>query len=252
MITCNLKGQLGNQMFIIAATVGVAKKHDVPYRIPNWIVDPNCKEPYFKDIASISKQQMDEMVNLPIYTEPNFHYDEIPYTGGNLCLNGYFQSQKYYDHCKEYIYNLFDIPYLMNRGVVGLHIRRGDYLALPEHHPVIDMGYIASAIEYFVGKGYNSFMVFSDGMDWCRQNINSNIFKGCKFVYSSGSALDDMENLSSCEHLMMSNSTFSWWAGELNRNPDKIIVAPRPERWYGPKHGHKDVRDLYLDNWILL
>lgn len=252
MITCNLKGQLGNQMFIIAATVGLAKKHDVPYRIPNWIVDPNCKEPYFKDISPISKAALDARDNLPIYKEPYFHYCEIPYSGGNLCIDGYFQSQKYYSHCKEYIYNLFDIPYSLLKGIVGLHIRRGDYLNLPDYHPAIGIEYITKSIEYFITKGYSSFMVFSNGMDWCRENINNEIFKGCTFVYSNGNALDDLSNMSSCEHLMMSNSTFSWWAAELNRNPEKMIIAPKKGTWHGPKYSHLDPKDLYMDNWITL
>jgi hypothetical protein len=39
----------------------------------------------------------------------------------------------------------------------------------------------------------------------------------------------DMQMMSLCDHMIMANSTFSWWAAWLGRHPEKIVVAP--ERW---------------------
>ena len=58
----------------------------------------------------------------------------------------------------------------------------------------------------------------------------------------SGAADNDyMEFLlmSCCKHHILANSSFSWWASYLNKNPEKTVFAP--ERWLNGV----DNRDFY-------
>ena len=50
----------------------------------------------------------------------------------------------------------------------------------------------------------------------------------------------------SCKHFVISNSTFSWWAQYLSRNPNKIVVSPN--RWYNSRFQTA----LIGKDWILL
>jgi hypothetical protein len=50
-----------------------------------------------------------------------------------------------------------------------------------------------------------------------------------------------------CDHFIIANSTFSWWAAWLNSNPNKRIVAP--SNWFIPT---KSLIDLYPNDWIII
>jgi hypothetical protein len=53
--------------------------------------------------------------------------------------------------------------------------------------------------------------------------------------------------MSCCHHNIIANSSFSWWAGYFNNNPDKEICYP--EKWFGPKLVNNDIRDLCPPSW---
>jgi predicted amidohydrolase YtcJ len=54
--------------------------------------------------------------------------------------------------------------------------------------------------------------------------------------------------MSKCQHQIIANSTFSWWAGYLNQNPDKIVIAPK--KWNNKYQKH--YQDLLPEEWLSL
>ena len=188
---------------------------------------------------------------LSSYKEPFFHYCEIP-PMDNLMLDGYWQSKKYFDEFKDEIIDLFDFRVeKILQGWCGVHVRRGDYLQFPEHHPAQSAFYYLEAMNHINKEtGIKSFMIFSDDIEWCQQMFGgiSRHEIGYRIGYDE---ISDLMILSSCAHTIMSNSSYSWWAQYLNPNPDKVVVAPKKDRWFGPQLPH-DVKDLYDDKWFLL
>jgi GTP-dependent phosphoenolpyruvate carboxykinase len=96
-----------------------------------------------------------------------------------------------------------------------------------------------------IEKGYRRFMFFSDDIQWCKSIDADKVFPNCFFSYSEGkNETEDLVAMSCCASQIISNSTMSWWAAELNRNADKIVIAPSEKNWFGPDNPYK-VSDLY-------
>lgn len=258
MITCRLYGRLGNQMFQIASTIGTAIKHNTTYHIPSSTT--NAIFPvYFKHFPPLK----DNAILIDFYYEKAHFYQEIPYNN-HICLDGYFQSEKYFKHCREDVIKAFNLEQLLEissretilgdiqnalKDTVSIHVRRGDYLQLQDKHPVVTKSYITGALKHFLLLGYKKYLVFSDDIDWCKQNINTDNYPLCTFDYSEGKTeIADLFLMSKCSHHIISNSSFSWWAAWLNDSPNKIVIAPKI--WFGKDNAHLDTRDLVPETWI--
>ena len=186
-----------------------------------------------------------------LYHEPFFKYQKIPYTP-NVCLVGYFQSEKYFIHNEHLIRNLFSIneksekiinkkySEILKKNPVGVHVRRGDYLLDSDHHPVCAQEYYEKAFSMFSED--TIFLLFSDDIDWCRQNF---IGENFNFV-SENEDYIDLFLMSRCKHVIIANSSFSWWAAWLNSDKEKRIVAPRS--WFGDQVIY-DTGDLIPQTW---
>lgn len=225
-------GRLGNQLFQMAATIGLALRHGDKFMFPAW--------GYVNDFA-VPSGSFGVYRNGPTFNENGFAYKPIPYSAG-LNLNGYFQSAKYFADFDAEIRRYFRcrtvVP--MMDGVVGVHIRRGDYVRLGEYHTnIFDGNYYERAIAEVSG---NKYMIFSDDIEWCKKR-----FVGDRYIFASGGEISDFGLMASCEHNIIANSSFSWWAAYLNENPGKKVVAPLD--WFGPKLRH-DTKDLCPSEWV--
>jgi hypothetical protein len=168
----------------------------------------------------------------------------------DVYLDGYWQSPHYFREIEAQIRQEFELadsgvaeaaeeylgPYRQaGRPLVALHVRRGDMAFAHEvvkkpvlmYGPPATAGYFSTAMRHFPGD--TTFLVFSDGdrdLDWCQENL-----RGAKQVFVRGNpAIVDFAIMQRCDHSIISNSSFSWWAAWLNRNPVKQVIAPR--RWF--------------------
>lgn len=240
MVTAKLWAGLGNQMFMIAAVIGYAKKHGLEYHIPPVTMNPRIWKTYFPNLANHNYKK-----NLPVIQihEQQHSYQELEFKeewrNCNIELIGYWQSEKYFEHCREYLLKLFEIKNQFKHGEVAIHIRRGDYLKYPDKHPVVSLMYIDEALSMpdFKGCGLN---FYSDDPQWTIEHCGSCI--------TGGDPFNTIKDMAEHEHQVISNSSFSWWAAWLNTNPDKIVIAPKI--WFGPGNSHLDTKDLIPSSWI--
>jgi hypothetical protein len=246
-------GFLGNMMFQYAATRALAIKHGAE------TVWPIGKSPSLADLFPIKAFKRPHPADKVSYTyqEPHFHHDPAFWSlPDGTQLSGYFQSEKYFApyakeireefSLKRYYYH---VPNLNDAGVtVSIHVRRGDYLSFPEHHPPLTMDYYRAAMEHFPAA---RFLVCSDDPGWCLLN-----FRDAGYpvqIITGKSPVEDMALMASCDHHIIANSSFSWWATYLadwKNHPNKKVIAPL--KWFGPAKGAWNTKDLIPEGWVRL
>jgi len=239
VITGGFTGRAGNQMYQIAAVVALATKHKVEYTFQKPRPESDPHPIYFSHFPQIEIIDSDRQY----HNECPHGYQEIPYNGGTLCLCGYYQSEKYFKDYRKQVIDAIGIGWMPLKGLVSIHVRRGDYKEGTPFEPVT-MDYISRAVVIMNGKGYFKFTVFSDDILWCIENVNQNTLPGSTFEYSQGrTPLEDLKFMSCHESHIIANSTFSWWAAWLNRNPEKTVISPA--YWFNGQN-----KDLLPDEWI--
>jgi len=179
----------------------------------------------------------------------HFDYHPIPDLGPNVSLMGFFQSWKYFEGQDEEIRKVFALPHVDGyEDYVSIHVRRGDYVQHAGSFPPITMDYLFQALACATHKVKYKKLVFSDDIQWCKDNLG----KVPNIEFSEGrNESEDLSLMTSCGHHIIANSTFSWWAAYLGHNPNRLIISPSPETWFGPASGVKrPVVDLIPDSWI--
>jgi hypothetical protein len=189
-------GRLGNQLFQIASTIGIAKSHGMIAKFPNW--------EYSKYFINQINQSLSPNEIFHQYIEPGFNYTR-PVCQSNTDLIGYFQSEKYFkDHdaqIREYftfVDNIVSDQSLdLCKDRCSIHVRRTDYLNLADYHPFTGEKYYLDAIQLMNSFGISKFIVFSDDIAWCKQNFSQDL----DIVYSEGNSnVQDLAMMSQCQH----------------------------------------------------
>jgi hypothetical protein len=242
-------GRLGNQMFQFAALKGIAKHRGFDY-----ILIPSEDNDEYKDhkLLTLFKMEdvpIDNINTTQKLTQKDFTFDEDLFNNcpDNVDIFGYFQTEKFFAHIRNELLKDFEFKNVENMIIpegdyVAIHVRRGDYVSLTEHHPVCSLEYYQKAMSMF--PNFN-FVVISDDLDWCKKQ---EIFKNCIFLDTNNLA-NDMYVMTVARHNIIANSSFSWWGAWLNKNANKIVVAPK--QWFGDKI-QNNTKDLYCSDWIII
>ena len=186
---------------------------------------------------------------------------------GNVILSGYFQNEQYFKKDVESTRMNFNFKEplsgknweltdkLICTDSIALHVRRRDFLS--DQNTVSDFKtcskeYYQAAIEYMMGKVLNpQFYVFSDDMEWVKNNISFRCNRVVYVDWNRGSEnYRDMQLLSLCTHNIIANSSFSWWAAWLNANSSKIVIAP--QEWFLCEEPNTLLSQFYPCGWIKL
>lgn len=169
-----------------------------------------------------------------------FHPEITVYPAENVYYHGYWINKKWFSTYREENLAEFTFPPLTDeRNVkyaaaiqatpsIGIHIRRGDFVTLGWTLPV---EYYNNGCKAIVEKFPDAwFFVFTDDVDWCKANaegLGLNLSKQTIYVSGNmhGKNYIDMQLLSMCRGIIMSNSSFCYLAALLDQNL-KVWINP--------------------------
>ncbi len=248
MIFCsNLNNdRLGNQLFRFATGYAIARELKTKFCYGKW--DRKHYIQLYNPSICDSFEQEDISPDF-VYNETRFEFDHIPIVNG-MTIDGYFQSEKYFKERKQEIRKMFGRK-VTRKNTCSIHIRRGDYLILPDIFVQLDSDdYYVLACELMnIDFGITDFIVCSDDLtyaqelaDWMKQKLQFN------FEVISGSEEEDFYNLMNNQYHIVANSTFSWWAAWLS-DPISVIA---PKNWFKESYQGASSKDLIPEEWILL
>ena len=181
--------------------------------------------------------------------------------GGNVYLEGYWQSEKYFAPVADILKKLFVIkaafPAHVNELIkeisgqnsVCVNIRRGDFVNSLTHG-VCSPEYYNKAEKLLSESQANMvFYVFSDDLEWCKQNLKffcrtvfvDHAFAGPKFAWY-------FHLMTCCKHFIIANSSFAWWAAYLAPHQNKTVIAP--SKWVIANSLYN--ADIYPDAWLTI
>jgi len=256
LISADIIGGLGNQLFQIAIVLEYSKKYN--------------KTPIFKEKDLNEIEKLHEITAFSTLLNNNLNYldtikyndikfdniyqeqieykkNDIPQFDGNVLLKGYYQSPYYLsDETKNY---MNDILYSNNKYVMPaieyynkikdlfrdnddnnycfVHFRRGDFLS---YNFYTNIDYYKRALDII---GLNKkLIIFSDDIEWCKKEIKFNNKQF--FVEFNATNINEIIEIRYIELILMSlfingivspGSSFSYWASFIGIPNKNIVVS---------------------------
>lgn len=180
-----------------------------------------------------------------------YFYPFIETAQANKYIYGYFQSEKYFYECRDYVFSEFSLEkplgtkakgyldLICSSNSVALHIRLGDYKEKKNYYlDVCTPKYYMDSMNYVLEHVETPrFFVFTNDASGVKGLID---LPKDSIIVEGTRDFEDFELMRNCKHLVLSNSTFSWWASYLNYRRE-LVVVPTP--WF--KTLKRD-SDIYL------
>lgn len=223
----------------------------------NWELLPVNSRHVTKDrLLNLDKNKnywVDELFHMFEDYHPNYREEILSWRWNK---DKYAAAKKDYDKIK-----------VEGKELVSIHVRRGDYLS-HDHFCKLDQDYYNEALSYFTeDMDKYHFVVFSNDIPWCKENLiegNKVTFvdppgqdivqiKRSDYPIEMSDDASDLILMSMCDHNIIANSSFSWWAAYTNSNPNKKVIYPQNYvKWNSPvaidlNDGKYAVQDL---GWI--
>jgi hypothetical protein len=197
------------------------------------------------------------------FQESSLRYCEgINLIDGDCYLHGYWQSEKYFKDYADDIRQVFKFSHqitgknlevlsmMRQQPSISVHVRRGDYLSNKNNKIFNCLGvdYYLEGLQILMNRFPGSkIFLFSDDPEWVRTSLEPFIPDASIINHNFGeNSYWDMMLMSSADHHIIANSSFSWWGAWLNPSKEKVVISPK--EWY--LNSPDKCSDLIPEDWV--
>lgn len=242
------RGNLGNQMFQIASTIGIATTNNQNYGFPEWSYSE-----YFKH----SLPRYNDSIEYEIIKECSFTYQTLLLTKDcNYDLNGWLQTEHYFNSKAtkrtfafkdDFIASLKkDYSSLFSKKTILISVRRGDFVNHPHYYQLSFKYYFLALIQNFPDWKQRNILFASDDINYCKQHFS---FIKNSFFLDDLAPIEQLALGSECCDFIISNSTFSWWIAWLGEKEGSKVIRPI-KNFRGVFAVKNDDSDYFPERWI--
>ncbi len=263
-IITHIMGGVGNQFFQYMAGYSLAKKlgAELLLNIAEVQEDKlrNFELGNFNiDLKYATKEEIKELDRRGLFNRSYFGEQRLSFDFREIkksaYIKGYFQSEKYFENYKDDVHKLFTfkdysfiknpemLEEIKNTNSVSISVRLGDYVGNPYFDGICTKKYYENCINYIKEKHPDcKFYVFSDEIERAKKFLGES-----EFCYmDTANWQEDLYFVQNCKHNIIANSTFTWLSAYLNKNKEKIIMAP--EKWFNDKP--KSYKHIVPSSWV--
>jgi len=280
------QGGLGNQLFQLSAGLNLLRNFNCQPLFTDFFLRHRTWLDFGHSNDSSRKLMIRELLNDDEFTESFGHFDAMAIafrtlTGSNKVLRepdnrssifehltnetyvirGWFQEYQFVSNIQDLLIarmrstsRFRDVVSALVETSIAVHVRLGDYYHDQEtrnHHGLTEMSYYHNSIQHLLRTiDAQRIVIVSDEPELalkllCEDPFGTDIPMTCVI----GDEHQDLATLANCAGIVISNSTFSWWAGFLGSVlHGSLVVAPTP--WLSVKSRAED--DLIPSTWTTM
>lgn len=258
-------GRLGNQLWQVASTLGVAQTLGQSAGFFQWDYRHYFRIPdeFFPEDMMRHQITQSYLTSLLDHMDPRARDYLQDYNLWKAIAPQIWSWLQPSEYALERIRDRDDFEEFaeLPRPILSVHVRRGDNANAPNNcHPLRPWSYYTEAIESLRGE-FESIVVFSDEPEWCRTEfagyeveypvaffVGTPRAKEHEEAYRLAPVLDwiDLQMMSFCDRHIISNSTYSWWGAFLSHDPAPLYPKP----FFGSDLDYIDTSLMFPDNWV--
>jgi hypothetical protein len=283
-------GGLGNNLFQLANVYNIHKLRNIPYFIDRGFERLTFDGKLLKDDSRFNQSHIFEIPilfdNKFVYKDEveydfknmtNYYHEDLKSTSNfkyvkpnlqsNIIHNGYYQSFKYFsdfDIKREFVLNHDIIKKIkekysavFTRPTISLHYRLGGdrkISRIQKYHKNVSPKFYSKGLKIIANKTNRdikdfNILLFSDDLELAKRALK--IYSIDAIPIKNTDNVEDFIHMSMCDHNIIGNSTYGWWASFFNKKEEKIQVVTKSE-FFGPRYENFALEDLFPEDWIKL
>lgn len=251
-----LNGRLGNQLWQIASTVGMARTRGYKPLFPvEWPYRPYFSVPdqWFGPIQPRDTQASTLATRIDPRARAYLQDFSLWANAATEIWSAFEPSKLALEVVTDQWEQLAHLPL----PLTSVHIRRGDYATNPNGTiNSLPPGWYLDALAE-AGNAFGSTVAFSDDPQWCEETFGDRFdfyYRGIPRPkeqdadYLTAPVLDwiDLFLMAECQHHVISNSSYSWWGAWLSGDQHPVY----PGSWYGEQLAYIDWRTMIPSGWV--